>query len=134
MSDLQTWTPYALSIFRIFTALLLLQHGFAKLIRWPVVLPGAGPWPSPRAFRNGVIQVVCGGLLLIGLFSRPAAFVLSGMTAIGYFVRHAPRSFYPMRNNGAEMAFYSITFLYQVFAGPGALSLDAFIFRGTWLY
>ena len=134
MIDLHSWEPYALSGLRIFAALMLLQHGFSKLFRWPVHLPGAGPRPSPRAFRNGMIQVVCGSLLVVGLASRPAAFILSGMTAVGYFVRCAPRSFYPMKNKGAEMAFYAIVFLYVVFAGPGAISLDRVIFPGTWLY
>lgn len=134
MPDLSLFEPYALAALRVFTALMILQHGLSKTVRWPINLAGEAPRPSFKAMRNGVIQVTGGSLVLIGLGARPAAFILSGMTAFGYFSRYAPRSFYPMRSRGGEMGFYAIVFLYLVFAGPGAFSLDALFFRGTWLY
>lgn len=133
--DLDACAPYALTFLRIFAAMMIMQHGLSKLIRFPVHLPGdKGERPTPSANRNGAIQIIGSALIVLGLFTRPSAFILSGMTAYGYWRFHAKVSFYPMRNKGGEMAFYAITFLYLVFAGAGPISLDAVLFNGTWLY
>ena len=76
-------------------------------------------------FVAGFIELVCGALLVIGLFSRPAAFLASGMCAVGYFIAHAPRGFYPIINGGELIALYCFVFLYIAAAGPGPWSVDA---------
>ena len=120
-----TWSPRLLSVLRIMSGLLLLQHGTGKLLKFP---PGA----VPRTFNlnsmtgyAGYIQFVCGILLIIGLFSRPAAFVASGMTAVAYFMVHAPQGFFPILNRGELAVLYCFVFLYLAAAGPGPWSLDA---------
>jgi len=120
-----TWSPRLLSILRIMSGLLLLQHGTGKLLKFP---PGAVP---PTFNLNsmpgyaGFIEFVCGILLIIGLFSRPAAFVASGMTAVAYFMVHAPQGFFPILNRGELAVLYCFVFLYLAAAGPGPWSLDA---------
>jgi putative oxidoreductase len=121
----QAWAPRLLSVLRIMSGLLLLQHGTAKLFKFPVVpmyakldltsLPGIG----------GFIELIGGALLVIGLFSRCAAFIASGMCAVGYFVVHAPRGFYPILNGGELIQLYCFVFLYLAAAGPGPWSVDA---------
>ena len=120
-----TWSPRLLSVLRIMSGLLLLQHGTGKLLKFP---PGAVP---PTFNLNsmpgyaGYIEFVCGILLIIGLFSRPAAFVASGMTAVAYFMVHAPQGFFPILNRGELAVLYCFVFLYLAAAGPGPWSLDA---------
>src|SRR5215510_1441756 len=121
----QTWSPRLLSVLRIMTALLLLQHGTAKFFGFPHV----------EAFDNlqfvsllgaaGVLEVVGGVLMLIGLFMRPVAFILSGFMAVAYFMAHAPQGFYPLLNQGELAVLYCFIFLYLSVAGGGAWSADA---------
>ena len=119
------WAPRLLSIVRFMSGLLLLQHGTGKLLKFP---PGAVP---PTFNLNsmpgyaGFIEFVCGILLVIGLFSRPAAFIASGMTAVAYFMVHAPQGFFPILNRGELAVLYCFVFLYLAAAGPGPWSLDA---------
>jgi putative oxidoreductase len=119
-----TWTPRVLSILRIMTALLFLEHGTQKLLGFP-----PSPNPGPALFSllgiQGVIEIVGGLLLALGLFTRPVAFILSGDMAVAYFMAHAPQSFFPVLNRGDAAILYCFVFLYLVFAGPGPWSLDA---------
>jgi len=120
---LSPYAPYMLSIVRIMAGLLLLEHGMTKLLGFPVseMHPAALTLP----WFAGVIELVCGVLLTIGLFARPAAFLASGMCAFAYFIAHAPRDFFPMNNGGDAAILYCFIFLYFVFSGPGPLSVDA---------
>jgi putative oxidoreductase len=116
-----------LSVFRIMAGLLVLQYGTAKIIRFPAVQIFAnvavGQWP---AWYAGVIELICGTLLVIGLFSRISAFILSGLMAFAYFIGHAPRGiFLPLANNGTLAILFCFTFLYLAAAGPGPWSADA---------
>ncbi len=119
-------TPYSsllLSVLRIMTALLLLQHGTTKFLNFPV-----GPMNNASPFTMGgfagVMELVGGVLLVLGLFTRPVAFLLSGMLAVAYFYAHAPQGFYPILNGGELAALYSFVLLYLAAAGGGSLSLD----------
>lgn len=117
------WAPRVLSILRIVTALIFMAHGTAKLLGFPA------SDMSPAAFSlgwiAGVLELFGGALLVIGLFTRPVAFVLSGLMAAAYFIAHAPQSFYPVLNGGDAAILYCFVFLYFVLAGPGPWSVDA---------
>jgi putative oxidoreductase len=119
-----TWAPRVLSILRIMTALLFLEHGTQKLLGFP-----PSPNPGPALFSllgiQGIFEVVGSVLLALGLFTRPVAFVLSGDMAVAYFMAHAPRSFFPVLNRGDAAILYCFVFLYLAFAGGGPWSLDA---------
>lgn len=120
-----TWAPRLLSILRIMSRLLLLQHGTGKLLHFP-----AGAVPANFNLLSmpgyaGFIEFVCGILLVLGLFTRPAAFIASGMTAVAYFMVHAPQNLFPILNRGELAALYCFTFLYIAAAGPGPWSIDA---------
>lgn len=121
-----TWTPRVLSILRIAAALFLLQHGTMKFLGFP---PGNPPPAGSMPWIAGIFELVGGALLAVGLFTRPVAFLLSGMTAVGYFMVHAPRGFFPLLNGGELAALYSFVFLYLAFAGPGPWSVDAILKR-----
>ena len=122
-SALSRFAPYALSLLRIVAALLFLEHGLAKLVGFPTAAS------MPPAFTlhwyAGIIEVVGGGLLVVGLFSRFTAFVMSGEMAFAYFINHAPHGFYPLLNRGEGAILFCFIFLYVFFAGPGPVSLDA---------
>ena len=119
------WTPRVLSILRIAAAFMFLAHGAQKLFGF-LAPPGS---PSPAMFSQiwvgGVIELFGGLLLLLGLFTRPVAFVLSGEAAFAYFIGHAPRNFFPALNGGDAAILYCFMFLYLAAAGPGPWSLDA---------
>lgn len=119
---LNRWTPHALSILRIMAALLFMQHGTQKLLGFPI--PGPSPLP-PLLMVAGAIELIGGFLLAIGLFTRPVAFIMSGMAAVAYFIAHAPQGFFPLVNKGELAVLYSFVFLFIFFAGPGPLSVDA---------
>ena len=123
------FAPQVLSILRIMSALLLLQHGFSKFFAWPMVMK------QPAMFSlfwwAGMIEIVGGVLLLIGLFTRPVAFILSGELAFAYFIGHAPRSFFPLVNNGEAAVLFCFVFLYLAFAGGGPWSVDAMLRRNN---
>ncbi|WP_029351350.1 DoxX family protein [Bosea sp. 117] len=121
---LASWTPRILSVLRIAAAALVLQHGTTKVLGFPVTqMTGVSLTALPGI--AGLIELIGGALLLIGLFSRPAAFILSGMTAVAYFLVHAPQNFFPIINGGELAALYSFVFLFLFFAGPGPWSVDA---------
>jgi putative oxidoreductase len=117
--------PYALSILRIMAGLLFVEHGTAKLLGFP---PGTA---TPAAFGliwfAGFIEMVGGALLALGLFTRYAAFIMSGEMAVAYFLSHAPRGFFPLVNRGEGAVLYCFIFLYLAVAGGGAWSLDRLI-------
>lgn len=124
MPDLQTWSPRVLSLLRIIAALLFMEHGLMKLLHFPIAQPGAPDPLPPIMLAAALIEVVGGGLIALGLFTRPAAFVCSGEMAFAYFMAHAPRSLWPGINEGDAAILFCFVFLYLAFAGPGAWSLD----------
>ena len=115
---------HALSALRIMSGLLVLQHGTTKYLSFPVSRMSDTQLMSMSG-AAGLIELVCGGLVVIGLFTRPAAFICSGTMAVAYFMVHAPQSFFPVLNGGDAALLYCFVFFYQVFAGPGPWSLDA---------
>ena len=124
-TTLSAWAPRALAVLRIVTALLFIEHGTQKLFGFPAG-PNAGPVDLMSMMGlAGVLEAFGGLLILIGLFTRPVAFVLCGMMAVAYFMAHAPQNFYPVNNGGDAAILYCFVFLYLVFAGPGAWSADA---------
>jgi putative oxidoreductase len=120
------WAPQLLSVLRIVVAFLYFQVGSAKWFAFPAaIMPGGGTAPvGSLVWFAGVIEVVGGTLFLLGLFTRPVAFILSGEMAFAYFIGHAPNGFWPVLNQGAPAVFYCFTFLYFSAAGAGPWSLD----------
>lgn len=123
MDFLKTYTPQLLSVFRFMTGLLLLQHGTIKYLNIPVG-PMNNASPATMSGAAGIIELVAGVLLVVGLFTRPAAFIASGMCAVAYFYAHAGRGFYPILNGGELAVLYTFALLYLAAAGGGPLSLD----------
>lgn len=119
------WSPRMLSILRIMSALLFMQHGTAKFLGIPAMDQFAKLQPYSLSWYAGLFELIGGALLLIGLFTRPVAFVLSGVMAFAYFIAHAPRGFYPIANGGELAVLYCFVFLYLALAGGGAWSVDA---------
>jgi putative oxidoreductase len=119
------WTPRALSVFRIITGLMIIEHGMAKIIGWPVVPAFANLQPFSLIGAAGFIELIGGALLILGLFTQPAAFILSGEMAVAYFMVHAPKSFYPLVNGGTLAIMYCFACLYLSTAGAGPWSVDA---------
>jgi putative oxidoreductase len=119
------WAPRLLSILRIMTGLLFLQHGTAKLLKIPVVPMFANLSLTSLPGIAGVLELVGGVLIILGLFTRSVAFVLSGLMAVAYFMAHAPRGFYPILNAGELAILFCFVFLYIAAAGPGPWSIDA---------
>jgi putative oxidoreductase len=123
----RSWSPYLLSILRIVAAFLFMQFGTAKLFGFPApIMPGGGTAPlGSLAWFAAVLEVFGGLFLLIGLFTRPVAFLLSGEMAFAYFLGHAPQGFWPVLNQGHPAVLFCFLFLYFSAAGPGPWSLDA---------
>ncbi len=119
------WAPRLLSILRIMTGLLFLQHGTAKLLKIPVMPMFANLSLTSLPGIAGILELVGGVLIILGLFTRSVAFVLSGLMAVAYFMAHAPRGFYPILNAGELAILYCFVFLYFAAAGPGPWSVDA---------
>ena len=128
-STLAVWSPRLLGVLRIVTALLFLQHGLAKLFHFPHVAMFDEMELLSLGGLAGVIELVGGILLLVGLFVRPAAFIMSGEMAVAYFMVHAPQNFFPILNQGELAVLYCFVFLYLFVAGGGAWSLDAVLSR-----
>jgi putative oxidoreductase len=125
------WSPRLLSILRIVAGFLFMQHGAQKLFGFLGGISGGTPRFLSQSWIGGVLEFFGGLLLLFGLFTRPVAFILSGMMAVAYFQVHAPRGFWTIQNgwNGGELAaFYCFVFLYLSAAGGGPWSLD-FVWR-----
>ncbi|WP_289297719.1 DoxX family protein [uncultured Reyranella sp.] len=119
------WAPRLLSILRIMTGLLFLQHGTAKLLKIPVVPMFANLSLTSPPGIAGILELVGGVLIILGLFTRSVSFVLSGLMAAAYFMAHAPRGFYPILNAGELAILFCFVFLYFAAAGPGPWSIDA---------
>jgi putative oxidoreductase len=121
----EAWRPRALSVVRIVAGLVALQYGLAKLGGWPAVKMFENlPWLSLFGIA-GMFELVGGALLILGLFTRPVAFVLSGEMAAAYFIEHFPRGFFPILNHGELAVLLCFLFLYLAFAGGGPWSVDA---------
>ena len=116
-----------LSIFRVVVGLLFMQHGAQKLFGWFGGIDGAGGSAGLVGMMGvaGVLEFFGGLLIVLGLLTRPVAFLLSGQMAVAYFMAHAPQGAVPVLNGGELAALYAFAFLYLVAAGPGRLSLDA---------
>jgi putative oxidoreductase len=119
-----TWTPRLLSILRIVSAFLFMAHGSQKLFGFPGARQSGPLELLSMAGIAGILEFFGGLLLLLGLFTRPVAFLLSGQMAVAYFMNHAPQGFWPLVNRGELAALYSFVFLYFAAAGGGAWSLD----------
>ncbi len=123
---LGAWAPRLLSVLRIMTGLQFLEHGTQKLFSFPTRI-----FPAPELTSllgvQACIEIVAGLLIVIGLFTRPVAFILAGNMAVAYFMAHAPKSFFPALNGGDAAILFCFVFLYVVFAGPGPLSVDAMV-------
>jgi putative oxidoreductase len=122
---LERFQPQLRAILRIMTALLFMEHGLAKLIHFPVPQPGAPSPLPPILIAAAIIETVGGALIAVGLFTRLVAFLAAGEMAIGYFMYHFPKGFWPIVNMGEAAILYCFIFLYLAAAGPGAWSLDA---------
>ncbi|WP_426959292.1 DoxX family protein [Muricoccus radiodurans] len=120
-----TWAPRLLSVLRIVAAIIFMLHGTQKILGFPAP-PGSGlPAMMTIYWWAGMLELVGGALLLVGLLTRPVAFILAGEMAFAYFMGHAPRNFYPVLNGGDASILYCFVFLYISAAGPGPWSLDA---------
>jgi putative oxidoreductase len=119
-----------LSILRIMTGLLFMEHGTQKLLGFP---PAANPGPALFSLLGvqGILELAGGLLIVLGLFTRPMAFILAGDMAVAYFMAHAPRAFFPILNGGDSAILYCFVFLYLAVAGAGVWSVDHFQRRGA---
>ncbi|KQV81588.1 DoxX family protein [Rhizobium sp. Root1220] len=122
LERLSAYQPYALAALRIITALLFIEHGTMKLFAFPAAqMEGSLP---PLMLAAALLEVIGGLLILIGLFTRPVAFILSGQMAFAYFMAHSPKSFFPALNGGDGAVLFCFIFLFIFVAGAGALSID----------
>src|SRR5688572_15334253 len=122
---LSRWAPQLLSVLRIMTALLFIAHGTAKYLGFPYVEMMANVTLMSAGGIAGILELVGGALLIIGLFSRLTAFIMSGFMAVAYFMAHAPQNFFPIVNQGELAIMFCFVFLYIAAAGPGPWSVDA---------
>lgn len=132
MSVVATWkslSPELRSVLRIVAALMFLQAGTIKLFGWPIASPAGVPPMLSQIWIGAVLELVGGALLLVGLFTRPVAFILSGEMAVAYFQFHFPQGFWPAVNQGQPAVLYCFIWLYLSAAGPGPWSLDALMRR-----
>ena len=124
------WPSRMLSVLRIVAGFVFILFGTMKLFGWP---PSPVPVPPfavmSQTWIGGVLEMVGGLLIMLGLLTRPTAFILSGEMAVAYWQFHAPQSVFPSTNMGAPAVMFCFFFLYLVFAGPGPWSLDAMIAR-----
>lgn len=121
------WQPLALSLFRFITGLVLFQYGCAKILKIPAESMFAKVQVMSLFGAAGCIELVLGALLILGLFTRPVAFIFAGEMAIAYFIEHAPKSFFPVVNGGSLAIALCFACLYLSTSGGGPISLDAII-------
>lgn len=124
LSTLNAWAPRMLSVLRIMTGLLFLEHGTQKLLGFPAGA-NAAPAMLSLSWFSGLLELVGGVFIVLGLFTRPVAFLLAGEMAVAYFMAHAPRGFFPVNNGGDAAILYCFVFLYLMVAGAGPWSVDA---------
>lgn len=128
------WTPRFLSVLRIITGFLFIAHGAQKLLGF-LAPPGmASPPVGSQMWVGGVLELFGGALFLIGLFTRPVAFILCGMMAVAYFQVHAPAGFWPLQNKGELAVLYCFVYLFFAVAGGGEWAVDRLFRRGTPAY
>jgi putative oxidoreductase len=118
-----------MSVLRIFVALTFVQHGTHKYFNFPAGPSYKGIDLATMQGWAGTIELFAGALILLGLFTRPAAFIAAGEMAVGYFVVHAPASFFTAKNGGENAYLFCFVFLFFVFAGPGPISVDHWLKR-----
>ncbi len=119
-----------LSVLRIVAALIFMAHGTQKILGFPAS-EMAHPAMMSKFWIAGMLELIGGALLVVGLFTRPVAFVLSGLMAVAYWTAHAPQGPFPALNGGDAAILYCFIFLYLVFAGPGPISLDKVLGRDS---
>jgi putative oxidoreductase len=119
--------PVVLSLFRLVTGLLLFQYGVAKILKFPPNSPFAKVEITSLFGIAGCFELILGGLLLLGLLTRPVAFILAGEMAFAYFIDHFPKSFFPLLNGGTLAILFCFACLYLSTAGGGPISLDAML-------
>lgn len=119
-----TWAPRLLSVLRIITGFLFMTHGAQKLFGFPAPMPGGGAPLMSIVGVAGILEFFGGLLILLGLLTRPVAFILAGMMAVAYFMAHAPGGFWPLLNKGELAVLYCFVFLYLAAAGGGPWSVD----------
>jgi len=118
------FAPHLLSLLRIAAGLAFLEHGTGKLLNFPAGLPFIDKMPTGLLYFTGTMELIGGALIVLGLFTRPVAFILSGFMAFAYFMAHFPRSFFPAINMGEAAVLYCFVFLYIAAAGPGPWAID----------
>ena len=124
-TELARGSAYALGLLRIVSGLIFLEHGTQKFLSFPAgQRAGSGLALDNLGAYAGIIELVAGVLIALGLFTRPAAFLASGTMAVAYWLAHAPQNVFPVNNGGDAAILYCFVFLYFVFAGPGAWSVD----------
>ena len=123
-SQLDRFRPHLLGLLRIVAALLFIEHGTMKLFGFPAAMESGTVALFSLMGLAAILELVGGALLLVGLFTRPVAFLLAGEMAIAYWMAHGPRSLFPILNGGESAILFCFVFLYLVAAGPGAWSLD----------
>jgi putative oxidoreductase len=121
---LARFQPLILSIFRIVTGLLFIQYGFAKVLKFPIIPPFDKVAPFSLFWCAGTIELVLGGLLILGLCTRVVAFILCGEMAFAYFIAHFPRGFIPLLNGGENAIMFCFACLYIACAGGGPYGVD----------
>lgn len=131
MTDLARWSPQALALLRIIAALLFMEHGLMKLFDFPAPQPGVPDALPPLLIAAAAIEAIGGALIAVGLGTRIAALVCSGEMAVAYFTAHFPHSVWPALNDGDAAILFCFIFLYLVFAGPGAWSVEALSRNGS---
>lgn len=129
MPALRDWRPQMLSVLRIVTALVFLEFGTAKLLGFPYSEMLSNLPRFSIFWVAGIVEIIGAPLLLLGLFTGPVAFLLSGEMAIAYFWIHLPEDFFPLRNGGIEAVLFCFIFLYIAAAGPGRWSVDGWLAR-----
>lgn len=130
MGFLDRFSPTLLSVLRIVSGLLFLEHGTAKLLNFPPTeMFAEAPETGSMIWIAGVLELVGGALLTLGLGTRIVAFILSGEMAVAYFIGHASQSFYPVQNQGDAAILFCFVFLYIAAAGGGPWSVDRAVFK-----
>ncbi len=129
MQQLTKFAPQVLSILRIVSGLIFMEHGLQKHLAFPPRAAGVASGPDLLSLQGiaGILEIVGGILIIFGLFTRPVALILSGEMAIAYWYAHFPRGFFPVLNGGDAAILYCFVFLYMIFAGGGAWSLDRWV-------
>ena len=123
------WADYALAFFRIVAGVVFISVGTMKVFGYPPMPPGNSVELWSQMGIGGLMETIGGVMIVLGLLTRPVAFILSGEMAVAYFQFHAPMSIFPTTNQGMPAILYSLLFFYLVFAGPGAWSLDGVLSR-----